>query len=122
MHLLHFLFQVTGLQQECAIVEVFSPLIVKTRFYLNRLPDQWSKITVILDPNPKTQRFLGNADMMNVFTPLEYSAISLKRTIGTLRKEKKQNVFLTFSVVYISVRLVRHILKQYSGAFYIFHG
>ena len=28
------LFQVTGLQQECAIVEVFSLLIVETRFYL----------------------------------------------------------------------------------------
>ena len=56
---------------------------------LNCLPDQWSKITVTLDPNQKTQRFSGNADMMNVFTPLEYSAISLERMIGTLRKEKK---------------------------------
>ena len=40
-------------------------------------------------PELKTQRFSGNADMMNVFTPLEYSAIRFKRMIVTLRKEKK---------------------------------
>ena len=56
---------------------------------LNHLPDQWSKVTVTLDPNQKTRRFSGNVDMMNVFTPLEYSAISLKRMIVTLRKEKE---------------------------------
>ena len=39
-------------------------------------------------PKPKNS---GNVDMMNVFTPLEYSAISLKRMIVTLRKETKMS-------------------------------
>ena len=58
---------------------------------LNHLPDQWLKITVTLDPNQKIQRFSGNADMMKVFTPLEYFAVSLKRMIVTPKKERKMS-------------------------------
>ena len=54
--------------------------------------DHVAGITVTLDPSQKTQRFSGNVDMMKVFTPLEYFAVSLKRTIVTLRKESKMSV------------------------------